>query len=85
MECLWCLYCYWQPHGHCYQPHPPIFYVRLITHSRFSHYHLYGTGLLEKYEEVYMGREAEPVVLPVVSSEWLMVKGIPLCVFPIDY
>ena len=63
MECLWRLYCHWQPDGHCYQQDPAIFYVRLHSYDGLSNYHLHGACFLEKYAKVYLGSEAESVVL----------------------
>jgi len=71
MERLWGLHSHWQPHGHCYQPHPAVFYVRLATHHGLPHHYLHGAGLLEKYEKVYMGGQEESLVLFVKAHPTL--------------
>jgi hypothetical protein len=63
MECVWRLYSHWRKAGNRYQQNPSIFYLHFSADDGFSHNYLYGTGFLEKYEEVYLGGEAESVVL----------------------
>lgn len=63
MECFWCLFRHWKPDGHCYQQHPEIFYVHLSTDDGIPDYYLYGAGILEKYEKIYLGGEEKSMVL----------------------
>lgn len=78
MECIWRLFSHRQPDGYCHQQDPAVFYVRLCTHDGFPDHYLHGAGLLEKYAEVYVGREAKSLVLFVngqlsmVNCEWSM-------------
>ena len=65
MECFWCLYSHWQPDGNRYQQDPPVFYVHIPADIGFSYYYLFGAGFLEKHEEIYLGGEAEPLVLSI--------------------
>jgi len=48
MECLWRLFGHWQQVGYCHQQDQAVFYVRLYPDPWITHYHLHGTGLLEK-------------------------------------
>ena len=57
MECLWRLLGHWQPHGHCHQQNPPVFYLCFNPHHGLADYTLYGARILEKYEEIYLGGE----------------------------
>lgn len=63
MECLWCLFGYRQQDGYCHQQNPAVFYVCHRTYDGFTDYHLYGAGILEKCEKVYLGSKAESLVL----------------------
>jgi hypothetical protein len=69
MECLWRLFGHWQPHGYCHQQNPPVFYLHFPAYDGFTGYHLPGAGFLEKYEEIYLGGEEEPLVLPLIRQE----------------
>ena len=69
MECLWCLYCYWQPDGNCYEPHPAIFYLCVFVNNGLSYYYLYGARFLEKYQEVYDGSKKKSLVLFINSID----------------
>ena len=68
MECFWRLYRHWQPYGYCHQQDPAVFYVHFPAYAGLAHYYLYGTGFLEKYAEVYLGGEAESLVLFVKNK-----------------
>lgn len=56
MECLWCLFSHWQPHGNRYQQDPPVFYICFNPDHGLPDYTLYDPCLLEKYAQVYLGR-----------------------------
>lgn len=68
MECLWRLFGHRQQDGDCHQQDPAVFYLYFLPDHGLSHYHLPGAGFLEEYAEVYVGRQTQPLVLPV--SEW---------------
>ncbi len=55
MECLWCLFRYWQQDGYRHQQDPAILYVHLHPYDGFPDHHLHGAGILEKYAQVYLG------------------------------
>ena len=81
MECFWRLYSYWPKAGNCYQQDPAIFHVRLNIDNGLPYYHLYDTGFLEKYAEIYLGGEAESLVLFVASFR-LPPIGEAICTQP---
>jgi hypothetical protein len=68
MECLWRLYCHRLEVRHCHQQDPPVFYLCFNTHDGFASYHLYGTCLLEKHQEVYVGSKKKSLVLPIKNK-----------------
>ena len=63
MECLWRLFSHRQPDGNCHQQDPAVFYLYLAAYFWLPYYHLYDTRFLEEYAEVYLGRQAESLVL----------------------
>lgn len=63
MECLWGMQRHWQPDGYCHQQDPAIFYIHLPAHDGLPDYPVHGARFLEKYAEVYLGGEAESLVL----------------------
>ena len=65
MECFWRLYRHWRQVRDRHQQDPPIFYLHLSADDGLSHYYLHGAGFLEEYEKVYLGGEAESLVLLV--------------------
>jgi len=65
MERFWRLYCHRPQAGHCNEQDPPVFYLCFNTYDGFAYYHLPGTCLLEKHQEVYMGDKKKSLVLPV--------------------
>lgn len=69
MECLWRLFSHRQPDGYCCQQDPAVFYVRFHPDNGLPYHPLYGAGLLEKYAEVYVGREEKSLVL-FVNGQW---------------
>ena len=66
MERFWCLYRHRAKTGNLHQQDPAIFYVHFPAYTGLPYYYLHGIGILEKYAEIYQGRETEPVVLPLV-------------------
>ena len=68
MECLWCLFCHWQPDGHCDQPDPAVFYVHLPPDDGLPDYYLHGAGFLEKYAKLCEGGEEKSLVLFVRTT-----------------
>ena len=66
MERLWCLHRHRAETGHLHQQDPAIFYVHFPAHAGLPYYYLYDTRILEEYAEIYLGREAEPVVLSLM-------------------
>jgi hypothetical protein len=71
MECLWRLFRHWQQNGYRHQQDQTVLYVHFSSYNGFSYYYLYGAGFLAQYAEVYLGSEAESVVLFVIISELL--------------
>ena len=69
MERLWRLYSHRFPFRDRHQQDPSVFYVHFAAYAGFSYHYLYGIGLLEKYEEIYLGGEEKSVVLFVVNGE----------------
>lgn len=67
MECLWRLFCYRQPAGYCHQQDQAILYVCVYPYYGFSHYHLHGTGLFQKCEEICDCGKKESLVLFIIS------------------
>ena len=65
MERLWRLYCHRFEARHCNQQDPTVFYLCFNTYNGFACYYLHGIGFLEEYEKIYLGSEAESVVLPI--------------------
>lgn len=74
MECLWRLFCHRQPDGHLCQQDPAVFYVYVHPYDGLPDRSVYDPGFLEKYAEIYVGRQAQSLVLPV--------KGMvnPVCI-----
>ncbi len=62
MECLWCLFCHWQPDGHRYQPDQAVLYLHLAADDGLPDYYLPRAGFLEKYAELRAGGEEESLV-----------------------
>lgn len=65
MECLWRLFSHRQPDGYCHQPDPAVFHVHDHPHDGLSHHYLHGPRFLEKYAPLYLGSQAESLVLPL--------------------
>ena len=84
MECFWRLCSHWQPHGYCYQQDPAVFHVHFYPYDGLPHYHLHDISFLEKYEEIYLGRKAESLVL-FVNNEWSIVNDRFYVVTPIHH
>ena len=63
MERLWRMYCHRRQVGDCNQQDPPVFYLCFDTYNGFACYYLPGAGFLAEYEEIYLGSQAESVVL----------------------
>jgi len=73
VECFWRLHRHWFKAGDRYQQDPAIFYIHFYPYHGIADHHLHGAGFLEKYTEVYLGGEAESLVLFVkASGEWLV-------------
>ena len=68
MECFWRLHSHRLKVGDRYQQNPAVFHVYVYTYDGLPDHHLHGIGFLEKYAEVYLGGEAESLVL-LVNSE----------------
>lgn len=77
MECIWCLYCHRRETGHCHYPYPTVFYLYITAHYGVTHYHLPGTGFLEKYEKIYCVGKEKPMVLSLGPSS-LFIKVLLL-------
>ncbi len=67
MECLWSLFSHWQPDGDRNQQDPPVFYLCFHTDDGITSYYLPRTGILEEYEELYLGGEEESLVLSLTG------------------
>jgi hypothetical protein len=69
MECFWRLYSHWEPYGYRYQQDPAIFHVHFYPDDGLPYHPLHDIGFLEKYAQVYLGREEESLVL-LVNGQW---------------
>jgi hypothetical protein len=63
MECLWRLFCHWQPYGHSHQPYPAVFYLYLFAHHGLTDHFVYDPCIFEEYAELHDVGEKESVVL----------------------
>lgn len=84
MECLWCVYRYWQQNGNSNKPDSTVFYLCFTPYDGLSHYYLYDTGVLEKYAQVYYGGKKKSVVLlirSIVNFHLLLTRIFQITVF----
>ncbi len=64
-----CMYCYWQPNGHCHNKDPHLVYVPFIYYLGFSHYIVHGAGILDEHETVYSGSTAQSFMVFMKSIQ----------------
>lgn len=63
MERLWRLYRNRRQAGNCIKQDPPVFYLCFDPYHGLTGHYLPRVGLLEKYQEVYLGGQKKPLVL----------------------
>lgn len=66
MERIWRLYRYWRQAGNFNQQNPPVFHLYIDSYYGLACHYLHGAGVLEKYEEVYLGCEEKSMVLSLI-------------------
>ena len=63
MAGFWSMRCHWRKNGDSHLPYSYVVYVYFFSYAWLSYYHLYGYGVLDKYETLYSGREAQSFTL----------------------
>ncbi len=57
------MYCYWQPYGHCHFKNPHLVYVPVVYYPGFADRGVYGAGLLDEHEKIYIGCQAQSIMV----------------------
>jgi hypothetical protein len=66
MERIWRLYGYRRQVRNFNQQNPPVFHLCIYSYYGLACYYLYGAGILEEYQEVYLGGEEKSLVLFII-------------------
>jgi hypothetical protein len=75
MASFWSLFSYRWKIGHRDKPDPHVVHLYFISHNGLSSYYLYGTGLLDEYEEIYEGGKTKPLVLFIILFALTVITG----------